>query len=90
MYCGVDMSADTFDICVAKPEGNFAWHQLPNNNKGFKQLLKLCPANFHFVMETTGVFHLPLCFFLHEKKCAYSVVNALKIKRRLAYLYVRY
>jgi len=81
MYCGIDISADSFDICMLQPAGDFAWHQLPNNHKGFKQLLKLCPGQYHFVMETTGVFHLPLCFFLHEKNCAYSVVNALQIKR---------
>jgi transposase len=32
-------------------------------------------------METTGVYHLPLAFYLHEKKCTYSIVNALQIKR---------
>ena len=81
LYCGIDMSADTFDICMLKPEGDFVWQQLTNSTNGFKELLKLCSANYHFVMEATGAFHLPLCFFLHEKKCAYSVVNALQIKR---------
>jgi len=32
-------------------------------------------------MEATGVYHLNLIFFLEGKKLAYSVVNALKIKR---------
>jgi len=81
MYCGIDISAENFDICMLQPEGDFAWHQLSNDTKGFRQLLKLCSGNYHFVMETTGVFHLPLCLFLHEKHCAYSVVNALQMKR---------
>ena len=81
LYCGIDISADTFDISVLKPEGDFEWHQLSNSIQGFKQLLKLCPGHYHFVMEATGAFHLPLCFFLHEKKCAYSVVNVLQVKR---------
>jgi transposase len=81
LYCGIDMSADNFDICMLQPEGDFLWHQLPNTAQGFKQLLKLCPQHCHFVMEATGAFHLPLCFFLHENKCAYSVVNALQVKR---------
>lgn len=81
LYCGIDMSADNFDICMLQPEGDFLWHKFPNTAQGFRQLLKLCPGNYHFVMETTGAFHLPLCFFLHEKKCAYSVVNALQVKR---------
>ena len=81
LYCGIDMSAETFDICVQSDDNNFAWHQLPNNTTGFKKLLQLCPVNYHFVMETTGAFHLPLCFFLHENNSSYSVVNALQIKR---------
>jgi len=81
LYCGIDMSAETFDICVQSASNTFAWHQLPNNPTGFKQLLQLCISNYHFVMETTGTFHLPLCFFLHENNSNYSVVNALQIKR---------
>lgn len=81
LYCGIDMSAETFDICVQSASNTFAWHQLPNNPTGFKQLLQLCLSNYHFVMETTGTFHLPLCFFLHENNSNYSVVNALQIKR---------
>lgn len=81
LYCGIDMSADSFDICYLQPGGELASDKLPNTSSGFKQLLKLCPPNYRFVMEVTGAFHLPLCFFLHEKKCFYSVVNALQIKR---------
>ncbi len=80
-YCGIDISASSFDISVQAFDGNFEHHQLSNNSTGFKQLLKMCGSNYHFVMEATGAFHLPLCFFLHEKKCHYSVVNALQIKR---------
>lgn len=75
------MSAETFDFCVQDDANNFTWHQLSNNTAGFKKLIQMCPENCHFVMETTGAFHLPLCFFLHENKCNYSVVNALQIKR---------
>jgi transposase len=81
LYCGIDMSADSFDICVLRPDGDFVWHNLPNTTLGFKQLLKLASNQHHFVMEATGAFHLPLCFFLHQKKCTYSVVNALQVKR---------
>lgn len=81
LYCGIDISADSFDICFLQPGGNLVFGKLPNTAAGFKELLKLCPGNYHFVMEATGAFHLPLCFFLHEKKCFYSVVNALQIKR---------
>lgn len=81
LYCGIDMSADTFDICLQIHNLDFVWHKFENNTNGYKKLLKICTTNYHFVMETTGAFHLPLCFFLHEKKCMYSVVNALQIYR---------
>lgn len=81
LYCGIDISAATFDICVQTADNHFEHHQLSNNPTGFKQLLQICDEQYHFVMESTGAFHLPLCFFLHEKASNYSVVNALKIKR---------
>lgn len=81
LYCGIDISAQTFDICLQTEDGKFNHHQLKNDANGFKELLKMAEKNYHFVMETTGNFHLPLCFFLHEKGCHYSVVNALQIKR---------
>lgn len=31
--------------------------------------------------KITGVYHMGLMFFLHEKNCVYSVVNALQIRR---------
>jgi transposase len=81
MYCGIDISCNTIDVCLQMPDGNFQQETLSNDKKGFSLLLKLCCENTHFVMESTGVYHLPLCFFLQEKKARYSVVNALQIKR---------
>jgi transposase len=54
---------------------------LANSKVGFSKLLKMTAKNYHYVMESTGVYHLPLCFYLEEKKCHYSVVNAIQIKR---------
>ena len=81
LYCGIDMSADTFDICMQTDCQQLVWHKFENNTSGYKKLLKTCGTSYQFVMETTGAFHLPLCFFLHEMKCTYSVVNALQIYR---------
>lgn len=81
-HCGIDISATTIDVCQQTSSKEFVWHKLSNTPVGFKALLKICSStNYHFVMESTGAFHLPLCFFLHEKKCKYSVVNALQVKR---------
>lgn len=82
LYCGIDISSEKIDVCIQTLENSFIEETLPNSLQGFKKLLQLTkPYASHFVMESTGVYHLPLCFYLHEKKCEYSVVNALQIKR---------
>jgi transposase len=80
-YCGIDISAATIDICYLTETGNYEHHTLPNDKTGFVQLLKLLGKNVRIVMEATGLYHLPLCFYLESKKQYYSVVNALSIKR---------
>ena len=81
MYCGIDVSAETLDICYQAQNGDKQNLKVKNNKQGFAQILKHCPGNFHFVMEATGVYHLQLVFFLNENAQAFSVVNALQIKR---------
>jgi len=81
LYCGVDVSGDTLDICYQTEHGNFEWAKASNSPAGFKEIWKLTGRSYHFVMESTGVYQLPFCFFLEGKKARYSVVNALQIKR---------
>ena len=81
LYCGIDVSCDTLDVCY-QDEGKVLQHvKVTNNTKGFAQLLKSTGRDYRFVMEATGVYHISLMFFLYERKCTYSVVNALQIKR---------
>lgn len=80
-YCGIDISAATIDICFVNENGIYEHQTLPNDKKGFTLLLKKVGKNMRFVMEATGLYHLPLCFYLEDKKQYYSVVNALTIKR---------
>jgi transposase len=81
LYCGIDISNETIDICYQNEDQIFINDKLKNDTDGFKQLWKLLGKRYHFVMETTGVYHLPLCFYLHSKNANYSVVPALQIKR---------
>ncbi len=81
MYCGIDVSGDTLDVCYQTPEGSLDWYKSTNNEQGFKDIWLLTGKLYHFVMESTGVYQLPFCFFLERKKALYSVVNALQIKR---------
>ena len=54
---------------------------VPIMPEGFKEIWQQTGKDYHFVMESTGVYQLPFCFFLEAKKAKYSVVNALQIKR---------
>ena len=81
LYCGIDVSGDTLDVCYQLADNSFEWTKVENNIEGFKQIWKLTGKAFHFVMEATGVYQLPFCFFLEEKKVRYSVLNALQVKR---------
>jgi transposase len=80
-YCGIDISADTLDICYQQQDGTLCFEKCVNGPDGFKHIWRLTGKLYHFVMESTGVYQLPLCFFLEGKKAQYSVVNALQIKR---------
>jgi transposase len=80
-YCGIDVSGDTLDICYQTEAGTFEWKTCSNSSEGFKEIWKHTGLQYHFVMEATGVYQLPFCFFLEAKKAQYSVVNALQIKR---------
>ena len=80
-YCGVDVSSDVLDLCYQDGSGDKHHLQVSNNKKGFQQLLKSCGKDLHYVMESTGVYHMQFMFYLHENGCVYSVVNALQIRR---------
>ena len=77
--CGIDVSGDTLDVCYQTAEGTFEWAKHSNNTEGFKQIWKLTGKAFHFVMEATGIYQLPFCFFLEAKKstiqCAKCVAD---------------
>lgn len=80
-YCGIDISGETIDVYYQDITGHFQSETFSNDKEGFKALLRNTGTHYRFVMESTGVYHLPLCFYLESKKVYYSVVNALQIKR---------
>lgn len=81
LYCGIDVSCDTLDVCYQTADGILQHCRITNDEKGFRQLFKQTGIAYHFVMEATGVYHISFMFFLYEHNCSYSVVNALQIKR---------
>jgi transposase len=80
-YCGIDVSSETLDLYFKNKEGNLQHLQVTNSATGFRKMIKESGKETHFVMEATGVYHLNLIFFLRAQNIAFSVVNALQIKR---------
>ena len=68
LYCGIDVSGDTLDICYQTIDGTLEWTKCTNNQEGFREIWKLTGKQHHFVIESTGVYQLPFCFFLETKK----------------------
>jgi transposase len=81
LHCGIDVSHTTLDVCYQNNLGAFFHIKVGNNNKGFEKILEHTGPHYHFVMEATGVYYIRLAFYLHQKDCVLSVVNALSIKR---------
>lgn len=81
LCCGIDVSFTTLDVCYQNNLGELFHLKVGNNNEGFAKILQHTGPHYHFVMEATGVYYIRLAFFLHERSCELSVVNALAIKR---------
>ena len=76
-YFGIYISKDFFDVMDC--EGFF--YQFKNDTSGFKKLNKHLDSLSHCVMESTGVYHLQLAYFLIKQDVRVSVENPLSIKR---------
>lgn len=74
---GIDISKSSFDVY----NESLGHHKFSNCPKGFKELLKFCGTDYHFVMEATGYYHYRLAVFLRENNLAVTVENPLIIKR---------
>ena len=81
LCCGIDVSFTSLDVCYQNNLGELFHLRVGNNNEGFAKIMERTGTQYHFVMEATGVYYVRLALFLHAKKCAISVVNALSIKR---------
>lgn len=81
LFCGIDISSNTLDVCYQKSTSDYAHFRVENSKKGFEKIIKTVGSQHQFVMEATGVYHLNLVFFLREFACDFSIINALQIKR---------
>lgn len=80
IFIGIDISKQWIDVCV-KTDGQPITHQrFDNNRTGFKAMLKWIKQSrqqqeeWLICMEHTGIYGLPLWYFLAEEKITYCVV----------------
>jgi transposase len=81
LCCGIDVSHTTLDVCYQNNLGELFYLKVGNNNNGFAKILEHTGTDYHFVMEATGVYYIRLAFYLYQKGCKLSVINALSVKR---------
>ncbi len=88
-FAGIDVSKSKLDVTfltvpLEKKQQHFV---VSNDRKGIQQVLLLLkkenidPESTLFSFEDTGVYSLPLCFFLSEKQLNYWMIPAIEIKR---------
>ncbi len=86
---GIDVSKAKLDYCIAAAPGynNCKFGITANNEKGIKQLIDLLQKNdtdSHTVLvclENTGVYSMPICYWLQANHLDYWVVPALEVKK---------
>ena len=82
LYCGIDISNETIDVCIQQHDGSFVAETLSNSGLGFRKLMRLTKGHaYHYVMEYTGVYRMALSIYLEKKRCLYSILNPLQVKR---------
>ena len=89
LLVGIDVSKLKLDVCLMEPSTpNDSKHfVLANTTKGLQELLsrlkksKIDLNNVLFSFEDTGVYSMPLCYFLSEKDLDYWMIPAIEIKR---------
>jgi len=80
IFVGIDISKKWIDVCVTADGKSISHLQFGNNKAGFKAMVKWNKQfskqqdEWLLCMEHTGIYALPLWYFLTEQKIAYCVV----------------
>ena len=88
-FVGVDLAKLSFDVSIySLVDRSYFYQKFPNTKSGFNQFFKWLQQTDSpgvkqtlICMEHTGVYALPLCIFLQDKKLPYCLQPALQIKR---------
>ncbi len=87
VYVGIDVSKLTLDVFIREKGVH---HRFKNDPTGFSYILQWVQKNTEtplgntlFCFEHTGLYSLPLAFFLEENSMPFSMIPALEIKRSM-------
>lgn len=83
---GIDVSKGKSTVCILKPYGEivcspFEIQHVEKDLEDFHNLLQKLDGEIRIVMEATGVYHLPVLTFLHNKEYFVSVINPFAMKK---------
>lgn len=83
---GVDVSKGKSLVCILKPHGEivsspFEVMHVKEDLDALDGLLKRLDGEIRIVMEATGVYHLPISTFLHDRGYFTSIINPYAMKK---------
>lgn len=83
---GVDVSKGKSTVCILKPYGEivsspFEIQHVEKDLETLDNLLDKLDGEIRIVMEATGIYHLPILTFLHDKGYFISVINPFAMKK---------
>lgn len=83
---GIDVSKGKSTVCVLKPYGEivckpFEVQHVEKDLEEFHRLLQRLDGEIRIVMEATGIYHLPVLTFFHNKGYYVSVINPFAMKK---------
>ena len=88
IFIGVDVSKSKLDYCIVTDPAStqYEFGILPNNEKGIKGFLfilkkKVPNQSVIFCLENTGIYSMPICYWLQVNTFDYCVVSPLEIRR---------
>ena len=85
LWIGLDVSKETLDACLLRPNGKSTHKQFANDASGHAKLLRWVQhaapdAIAHFCLEATGAYSQAVALFLAEANQRVSVVNPARIR----------
>ena len=83
---GIDVSKGKSTVCILRPYGEiisapFEVQHTEDGLRGLTEKLQRLDGEIRVIMEATGIYHLPVFSYLHDKGIFVAVINPLEMKR---------